>query len=144
MNLLRNLMLLLVVLIAAPCTNAQAQRSREQADASVNIFWQKFKGAVISGNKAAVASMSRFPVEMSYGIAPIRNRAQMLRRYREVFSQQANAAQCFSKKQPEIDAQDTRRFVVACPDSAGNEVVIYQFQRTRAGWKFVGLDNINE
>ena len=123
---------------------ATASHSRAQADASMNIFWQKFKGAVISGNKAAVASMSRFPVEMSYGIAPIRNRAQMLRRYREVFSQQANAAQCFSKKQPEMDAQDTRRFVVACPDSAGNEVVIYQFQRTRAGWKFVGLDNINE
>jgi hypothetical protein len=68
----------------------------------------------------------------------------MLRRYREVFSRQANAAQCFSRKQPEVDAQDEKRFTVACPDSAGNEVVIYEFQRTRWGWKFVGLDNINE
>jgi hypothetical protein len=113
-------------------------------DASFNLFWQKFKMAVIQGNKAAVASMSSFPVEMSYGIPSIRNRSQMLRRYREVFKQQTDAAQCFSKKQPEVDPQEPKRFSIACPDAGGNEVVIYAFLRTRWGWKFVGLDNINE
>lgn len=115
-----------------------------QADASFNIFWRKFKTAVISGNKAAVASMSKFPVGMSYGIPSVRNRAQMLRRYREVFKQQTDAAQCFGSKQPEADTQESKRFTIACPDAAGNEVVIYAFELTRGGWKFAGLDNINE
>ena len=117
---------------------------RLQEDASVKIFWQRFKVAVIRGNRSAVASLSDFPVEMSYGIPSIRNRSQMLRRYNEVFKSQTNAARCFANKQPEMDAQDKNRFSVACPDKGGNEVVIYGFQRTRAGWKFAGLDNINE
>ena len=141
---MKRIIVLGLFLMLSASVLATASGGSARADDSVNVFWRKFKAAVISGNKAAVASMSRFPVEMSYGIAPIRNRAQMLRRYREVFSQQADAVQCFSRKQPEMDAQDAKRFVVACPDSAGNEVVIYQFQRTRLGWKFVGLDNINE
>ena len=29
-------------------------------------------------------------------------------------------------------------------DAAGNEVVIYHFEQTRTGWKFSGLDNLNE
>jgi hypothetical protein len=36
------------------------------------------------------------------------------------------------------------RFSIACPDEAGNEVVIYEFERGRKGWKFVRLDNLNE
>lgn len=139
----RTIILSLFLLLSATALATTSGGAWRQDD-SVNVFWQKFKTAVIQGNKAAVASMSKFPVEMSYGIASIKNRAQMLRRYREVFKQQADAAKCFSTKQPEMDAQNTKLFTVACPDIAGNEVVIYSFERTRAGWKFVGLDNINE
>jgi len=115
-----------------------------QGDEAVTAFWQKFKAAVISGNRREVSSLSKFPIGMSYGIASIKNKSQLQRRYREVFNQQSNAAQCFAGKQPEMDAENPKRFNVACPDSAGNEVVIYQFERTTKGWKFVGLDNINE
>ena len=126
--------LLLLTAIAAP-----AQRGE-----SVESFWQKFKTAVIAGDKQAVASMTRFPLAMSYGIPSVKNRAALLRRYDEVFSQQANAVECFGTKNPETEAGKPRAFTVACADAAGNEVVIYHFGRGRTGWKFVSLDNINE
>lgn len=139
----RTFILSLLLSLSATALETTAIGSR-QGGASFDVFWQKFKTAVISGNKAAVASMSKFPVEMSYGIPSIRNRAQMLRRYREVFKEQTDAAQCFNKKTPEVDPQEPKRYSVACPDAGGSEVVLYWFQRTRWGWKFVGLDNINE
>jgi hypothetical protein len=115
-----------------------------QTDDSIKIFWEKFRTAVIKGNKESVAAMSKFPVELSYGMTPVRNRAQLRRRWRAVFNEQSDAAKCFDKKQPEQDEQDPKRFRVVCPDVGGNEVIFYLFARTRAGWKFVGLDNINE
>lgn len=113
-------------------------------DAAFDAFWQKFKTAVVGGDKAAVAGLSKFPIGMSYGVRSVRNRADLLRRYREVFNEQSDAAKCFARKRPEADADDPKRFTVACPNEAGDEVVIYAFERTRAGWKFAALDNINE
>ena len=92
-----------------------------QAD-GVATFWQKFSAAVRGGNKNAVAALTRFPVGMSYGIRSIKSRAELLRRYRQVFSEQTDAAKCFEKAQPEKDSQNPKRFTVACPDAAGNEV----------------------
>jgi hypothetical protein len=43
-----------------------------------------------------------------------------------------------------MDPESAKHFTVACPDAAGNEVVIYHFQQTKLGWKFTGLDNLNE
>lgn len=113
-------------------------------DEAVNAFWQKFKTAVTSGDKGAVVALTKFPVEMSYGIPKIKNGAELRRRWRALFTEQTNAAQCFARKGPEIDATNPKRFTVACPNEAGDEVVIYAFLRTRTGWKFVSLDNINE
>ena len=81
---------------------------------------------------------------MSYGISSVKNKAELRRRYRQVFNEQSNAAECFAKKEPEVDAANPKRFTVACPNEAGDEVAIYEFELTRTGWKFVGLDNINE
>jgi hypothetical protein len=81
---------------------------------------------------------------MSYGIRSIKTKAELLRRYKEVFSQQADAVKCFGSKEPEKDSMNPKGYIVACPDAAGNEVVIYHFERGTTGWKFVRLDNINE
>lgn len=115
-----------------------------QGDSAIDAFWQKFKTAVANGDREAVSRLSRFPIRMSYGIRSIKNKAELRRRYRQVFSEQSNAARCFATKQPELDATNQKRFTVACPDAAGNEVVIYEFLLTKTGWKFVSLDNINE
>jgi hypothetical protein len=111
---------------------------------STDTFWQSFKTAVGKGDVETIARLSKFPLEMSYGIPMIRTKAQLTRRYRQVFKEQTDAADCFAKAKPEIDADNPKHFTVACPDAAGNEVVIYHFEQTRTGWKFTGLDNLNE
>jgi len=118
--------------------------SAPQSNEAFNTFWQKFKTAVASGDKEAVAGLSQFPIGMSYGIRSIKTKAELVRRYREVFNAQTNAVKCFAKKEPEKDAQNAKRFSVACPNEAGDDVVVYEFELTRLGWKFVRLDNINE
>ena len=107
-------------------------------------FWQQFKTAVTNRDAQAVAGLSQFPIGMSYGIPTIKTKAQLAKRFRQVFNEQTDAAACFSKAKPEVDPGNAKAFTVACPDAAGNEVVIYRFRQTKAGWKFSGLDNLNE
>jgi hypothetical protein len=109
-----------------------------------DTFWQQFKTAVSNKNVEAIASMSRFPIEMSYGISSVKNKTDLRKRYRKVFTEQTNAAACFKKAKIEVDHENSKHFTVACPDAAGNEVVIYHFNETKAGWKFTGMDNLNE
>lgn len=115
-----------------------------QSDPSVEQFWAEFKVAVQKGDKPSVASMSRFPIEMPYGVPKIRTRTQLARRWRDLFSVQANAAKCFEDAKPVVDPAASNRFTVGCKDEAGNEVVVYGFLRTRNGWRLISLDNINE
>ncbi len=111
---------------------------------STEAFWQSFKTAVSKRDVETIARLSRFPIGMSYGIPSIKTKAQLAKRYRQLFNEQTDAAVCFEKAKPEVDADNPKQFSVACPDAAGNEVVIYHFQQTRTGWKFTGLDNLNE
>ena len=111
---------------------------------SFDSFWQTFKTAVSKRDVATIARLSQFPIEMSYGIPSIRNKAQLTKRYRQLFNEQSDAAACFNKAKPEADTANPKHFTVACPDAAGNEVVIYHFEQTRTGWKLTSLDNINE
>ena len=122
----------------------QASAVTPQNDPSVEQFWSKFRAAVQKTDKPAVASMSQFPIEMPYGVTKIRTRAQLARRWRDLFSVQANAAKCFEDAKPVVEPASPNRFRVGCKDEAGNEVVIYGFLRTRNGWKLTFLDNTNE
>ena len=109
-----------------------------------DTFWEQFKAAVGKKDVEAVAALSKFPIGMSYGIPAVKSKLELRKRYRQVFNEQTDAAMCFSKAKPEIDPENAKHFTVACPDAAGNEVVIYHFTQTRTGWKFTGLDNLNE
>ena len=111
---------------------------------SRDTFWEQFKAAVVKRDVEAVATLSRFPIGMSYGIPSIKSKIDLRKRYARVFNEQTDAATCFSKAKPETDPENAKHFTVACPDAAGNEVVIYHFTQTRTGWKFTGLDNLNE
>lgn len=111
---------------------------------SADTFWQTFKTAVSKRDVETIARLSKFPIGMSYGIPSIKTKAQLSKRYRQVFNEQSDAAACFSKAKIEMDPENAKHFSVACPDAAGNEVVIYHFEQTRVGWKFTGLDNLNE
>jgi hypothetical protein len=111
---------------------------------SADTFWQTFKTAVSKRDVETIARLSKFPIGMSYGIPSIKTKAQLSKRYRQIFNEQTDAAACFAKAKIEMDPENPKRFSVACPDAAGNEVVIYHFEQTKTGWKFAGLDNLNE
>ena len=68
------------------------------AESDFSAFWQKFKSAVIAGDKASIAGMTKFPLSMSYGVKAVKNKEDFLRRYNEIFKGEANAAQCFGKR----------------------------------------------
>ena len=111
---------------------------------SAETFWQTFKTAVCKRDIETIARLSKFPIGMSYGIPSVKTKVQLSKRYRQVFNEQTDAAACFSKAKIEMDPENAKHFSVACPDAAGNEVVIYHFEQTKTGWKFTGLDNLNE
>jgi hypothetical protein len=116
----------------------------QAADTSFETFWEAFKTAVSKHDVETIARLSKFPIGMSYGIPSVRTKAQLTRRYKQVFNEQSDAAACFAKAKPQADADNPKHFSIACPDAGGNEVVIYHFEKTRTGWKFASLDNINE
>jgi hypothetical protein len=134
-----SLVLLLVVLLLPMTTKSV------QGDPSIEAFWAKFKAAVTKGDRRAVAQMSAYPVEMSYGVPKIKTAAQLNKRYREVFNGETNAARCFAEAKPEVDPQNPKSFTVWCRiNNTGDLVISYGFVKTKTGWKFTSLDNINE
>lgn len=121
-------------------------RSTRAGD-SMTVFWEKFKTAVIKGDKATVVALSRFPISRGYGMSSLRNKAQFLRHYREVFFNETNAAECFPKAKPMVDPERPKEFSISCCFRSGCEggaPFQYTFTLTRNGWRFTAFENINE
>lgn len=128
---------------------ARVQASGEPAQSakSMTAFWDKFKAAVIKGDKGTVAALSRFPISRGYGMGSLKNKAQLMRRYRDVFFNETNAAQCFPKAKPFVEKERPREFSISCPFASGGgteEPFVYTFTLTRNGWRFTSFENINE
>ncbi len=117
------------------------------AESDFSAFWQKFKSAVIAGDKATIAEMTKFPLSMPYEVKTIKNKEGFLRRYDEIFKGEANAAQCFKGVEPHKESD--RQYDIYCPfkdtpKDLENAPIRFIFELTKGGWKFVGLDNVNE
>jgi hypothetical protein len=117
------------------------------AESDFSAFWKKFKAGVAAGDKAAVAEMTKFPLSMPYLVKAVKNKEDFLRRYNEIFRGEANAAQCFATA--EARKESDRRCEIYCPfketpDDRENAPIRFEFELTKSGWKFAGLDNINE
>jgi hypothetical protein len=117
------------------------------AQSDFPAFWKKFSSAVIAGDKASVADVTKFPLSMPYLVKAVKNKEDFLRRYSEIFKGEANAAQCFKSAKPEKESAG--RCGIYCPfkgtpDDWENAPIHFIFESTKNGWKFVGLDNINE
>jgi hypothetical protein len=128
------------VLILLSFSNAFAQTD-------FSTFWKKFKSAVISGDKATVAEMTKFPLSMPYGVKAVKNKEDFLHRYNEIFKGEANADQCFATAKPRKEASG--RYEIYCPfketpNDWENAPIRFVFELTKSGWKFAGLDNVNE
>lgn len=117
------------------------------AESDFSAFWKTFKSAVMAGDKTKVAEMTIFPLSMSYGVKAVKSKEAFLRRYSEIFKGEANATQCFGSAEPHKESD--RRYEIYCPfketpDDRENTPIRFIFERTKSGWRFVGLDNINE
>jgi hypothetical protein len=117
------------------------------AQTDFSPFWKKFRSAVIAGDKATVAEMTKFPLSMPYSVKAVKNKEDFLRRYNEIFKGEANAAQCFASAKPRKES--ARRYEIYCPfkdtpKDWENAPIRFLFELTRSGWKFAGLDNVNE
>ena len=128
----------LLVLLSFPNAFAQSDFS---------AFWKTFKSTVIAGDKAKVAEMTKFPLSMPYSVKVVRNKEDLLRRYNEIFKGEANAAQCFKSAEPHKESD--RQYEIYCPfketpDDRENAPIRFVFELTKSGWKFAGLDNVNE
>jgi hypothetical protein len=119
------------------------------AQTDFSEFWKKFKSAVIAGDKAAVAEMTKFPLSMPYEVKAVKNKEAFLRRYNEIFKGEANAAQCFASASAKPHKQSDRQYDVNCPfkespNDREDVPIRFIFEQTKDGWKFAGLDNVNE
>jgi len=128
----------ILILLLSPTAFAQTDFS---------TFWKTFRSAVIAGDKATVAEMTKFPLSMPYGVKAVRNKEDFLRRYNEIFKGEANAAQCFAKAQ--LQKESAGQYEIYCPfkgtpNDWENAPIRFIFELTKSGWKFGGLDNINE
>ena len=117
------------------------------AESDFSTFWKEFKSAVIAGDKAKVAGMTKFPLSMPYGVKAVKNKENFLRRYNEIFKGEADAAQCFGSAKPRKESAG--HYEIYCPfkdtpNDWENAPIRFLFESTKAGWRFVGLDNINE
>lgn len=132
------------LLVLVSSLYAQTPPKTATAD-SVQVFWEKFRTAVVNGDKGTVVSLSGYPISMPYGIKDIRTRAQLLKNYRTIFFYEGNAAKCFPKAKPIVDPQNSKEFIIACSITGGiDEPLQYTFTRGRNGWRFTGFDNVNE
>jgi hypothetical protein len=117
------------------------------AESAFSAFWHKFTSAVTRSDKAMVAQMTKFPLSMPYEVKAVKDKEGFLRRYDEIFKGEANAAQCFGSAEPHKESN--RRYEIFCPfketpKDKENAPIRFIFELTRSGWRFVGLDNINE
>jgi len=135
-------LLLTGALCAGFCFSATSAFAQTDFDA----FWARFKTAVIRNDKATVASLTRFPLYMPFGIKNIRTKAKFLADYNGIMNMEANVRRCFAATKPE---RVEKRYGVWCtfksyPESSEDRPIEYYFIKTKTGWKFAGIDNINE
>lgn len=134
----------LILTVAASTTFAGPAASRED---DLMKFWMSFKTAVIKGERVKVVGMTKFPVSMPYGVKSVRTPTAFYKRYEEIFNGEADAAKCFAITEPY--KENSKRFSIECgfkndPEGEAGKPIVYSFIKTKMGWKFNGLDNINE
>lgn len=141
---MRNTKFLLITVISAIfLLNAGSVSAQSDFDG----FWKKFKAAVTKKDKTAVAALSKLPVEMPYGVKSVKTKAEFSRRYNEMFYGEADAAKCFQTSPVQEVSAKVRE--IACgfrrdTNGDGGEPLVYRFELTKSGWRFVSFDNINE
>ena len=113
-----------------------------KSDEAFKAFWQKFKAAVVSGDKETIVGLSTFPVRMPGRVRAIRDAADLRLRYKEVFNKRVNAAKCFERDDSEPvgqpEGESPKEYAIFC-DKGDGDVVVYSIKLSKTGWKFAKL-----
>lgn len=123
-------------LVAIPPANVPAVQDAA-ASPAMKQFWSKFQSAVAKNDREAVAASTKFPLLMPYGVPSIKTRAQLMRRYGEIFD--AETKKCFAGARPQVDDAKAKKFSINC-----GEAMMYWFEFSGGAYKFAAVDNINE
>lgn len=126
--------IILSATLAALCLVAPA---RENASPAMKAFWSKFQNAVAKNDREAVASMTKFPLAMPYGVPSIKTRAQLFKEYARIFD--AETKKCFATAQPQVEDAKAKKFSINC-----GEAMMYWFEFSGGAYKFTTVDNVNE
>jgi hypothetical protein len=131
----RAVVLALCLFVAGVVLPAGGSHSAQSND-NFRSFWTSFKTAVIDGRSETVANLSKFPIGVSQPVPEIRDRSALRKRFRELFSEPINAAECFARTEPTQDTERPEVFTVACRFDRGSDAAAYQFEHTKLGWRF--------
>ncbi len=118
------------------------------AQQNIESFWKNFKSAILKEDKNTVAKMTKFPLSMPYGVKTVKSKAEFIKRYEKIINMEADAKRCFQTQNIEKE-ENSNRYFVNCtfesePETSNNRPIFYYFEKTKTGWKFASLDNINE
>jgi hypothetical protein len=120
-------LILMLVLLSAVASQVHGQEAQ-----SFSSFWAQFKAAVAKNDKEAVATMTKFPVDIGGQVT----RAAFIKKYPEIFNQKVR--RCFAKEKPVRDNQVPQSqqgggsYSLFC----GND--IFLFERVDGKYKFTG------
>jgi hypothetical protein len=90
-------------------------------------FWSQFKAALATGNKEAIAGMTKFPFVNGGGLL---SKAEFVKQYDAIFSK--NTRKCLEKAKPTKE-QDRDSYSVFCGSS------IFTFERTNGEYRFTDI-----
>ena len=136
MNIILAAALAALCLFVPPSSvNATAQEAN--ATPAMKEFWSKFQRAVAKNDREAVAALTKFPLAMPYGVPGIKTRAQLAKRYGEIFD--AETKKCFATARPQVEDAKAKKFSIHC-----GEAMMYWFEFSGGTYKFASVDNINE
>ena len=113
------------LLIGVFCAGFLCAPVSVSAQTDFNTFWKKFKTAVVNNDKAAVASLTKFPLSMPFGVKSVKTEAEFLKGYDSILNMEANAKRCFQGTKPE---QEGNGYAVYCtfkvlPESSENRPI---------------------
>ena len=139
---MKKAIILCMCLLLSGAALAIAPGNSARSDDGFEAFWQKFKAAVIAGDKETVIGLSQFPIRMPGKVRNIKDAADLRLRYREVFSKYTSAAKCFAARDSDsvpVRQDNPKKVALFCGDGTGYWIV-YDVDLTKAGWKFVRLE----
>jgi hypothetical protein len=150
---MKKTIILFVCLLMSAAVLAMARAGFAQSDDGFDAFVEKFRAAVIKGDKETVVGLSRYPIRMPGRGRNIKSPADLRLRYRQIFNKYANAPECFAEKYkdprfpesnnqyigPVRDSENPKLGRFFCGDNTGYGVN-YWLELTKTGWKFVRVD----